>query len=485
LIKQEKKILGVNVIGGLRELGYTPEISIADIVDNSITHNAKNIEVRLWEGGNKYQDYVSISDDGDGMNEDEIINKAMEWGKNQNEVTDDIRDFSKYGLGLKLASIAHCRKLTVLSKGSKNEIHFRTLDLDEIHEKNELIISNKNNEELKFHIDRLEKKDSGTTIIWQNIEKLYESEVINKRYTHRVMVPIRDKIKKHLGMVFSNFLNEVQINMPFGKRNYNPKCEPWDPFVEKYSQKKPTEPINFEGNTIKTTFYILPKRTDFEDETEYENAAGPTGRWLDRQGIYIYRKGRLILPGGWHGLSYQGKKLEPKDNFQNRVRIKIDYDGKNDSKWKLRLSKSEAIIPGPIKSKLEQLLRNIFDEVKNSEKKVIKIKDTHGYDTPWEIIEKDNNSKIKINRKHKLIEKIKNDLSDKSDLSLLLNQLEQTIPNINTNKTIDNETGYMMEPKIMTEFKKLLNLYDEETVKNKLKDMYPNHTEFVESLNKI
>ena len=46
------------------------------------------------------------------------------------------------------------------------------------------------------------------------------------------MVPIRDKIQKHLGMVFSNFLNEVQINMPFGKRNYNPKCEPWDPFVE-------------------------------------------------------------------------------------------------------------------------------------------------------------------------------------------------------------------------------------------------------------
>ena len=70
-------------------------------------------------GRNKYQDYVSISDDGDGMNEDEIINKAMEWGKNQNEVTDDIRDFSKYGLGLKLASIAHCRKLDGFKQGIK------------------------------------------------------------------------------------------------------------------------------------------------------------------------------------------------------------------------------------------------------------------------------------------------------------------------------------------------------------------------------
>ena len=31
----------------------------------------KNIEVKLWEGGNKHTNYVSISDDGEGMNENE------------------------------------------------------------------------------------------------------------------------------------------------------------------------------------------------------------------------------------------------------------------------------------------------------------------------------------------------------------------------------------------------------------------------------
>ena len=45
MIKQETKAFGVSIIRGLRELGYTPEISIADIIDNSIAHKAKNIEV--------------------------------------------------------------------------------------------------------------------------------------------------------------------------------------------------------------------------------------------------------------------------------------------------------------------------------------------------------------------------------------------------------------------------------------------------------
>ena len=91
----------------------------------------------------------------------------------------------------------------------------------------------------------------------------------------------------------------------------------------KIFSKKPTEPINFDGNTIKTTFYILPKRTDFEDETEYENAAGPTGRWLDRQGIYIYRKGRLIVPGGWHGFVSRQRILNQKIISKIELELKL------------------------------------------------------------------------------------------------------------------------------------------------------------------
>ena len=43
----------------------------------------------------------------------------------------------------------------------------RTLDLDEIQKKTIYSLVIKNNEELKFHVDRTRKKDSGTTIIWQ------------------------------------------------------------------------------------------------------------------------------------------------------------------------------------------------------------------------------------------------------------------------------------------------------------------------------
>ena len=483
MIKQETKTFGVSIIRGLRELGYTPEISIADIIDNSIAHKAKNIEVKLWEGGSKHTNYVSISDDGEGMNENEIVNKAMEWGKDESEITDDVRDFSKYGLGLKLASIAHCTRLTVISKGSEGKINLRTMDLDEIEKQKKLFITNEPTDDLKDHINELETKTSGTTIVWHNLEKMYESEIIDKKYAHRAIIQIRDKIKKHIEMTFGNFLHEINIFMPLGSR-YKSKCLPWDPFIEKYSQKKPTEPIKDENNTIKTTFYILPKRTDFEQEHEFDQAAGSTGKWIDRQGIYIYRKGRLILPGGWHGLAYQGRKMESKDNYLNRIRVKIDYDGKNDSKWKLKVSKSEAIIPAPIRKRLEQLVTKIIDEVKNSEKKVSKVKDKSGYETPWIMTETKNIKKFTISRNHELIKKVRSDNNNKENFDLMLKEIEKSIPNYieQDKKIIATEKDKIIQPKIISEFINLIKDNNKESAKEKLKLRYPNYHEFVESL---
>ncbi len=418
------------------------------------------------------------------MNENEIVDKAMEWGKNENEVTDDERDFSKYGLGLKLASIAHCKRLTVISKGSDKKVNLRTLDLDKAEKTNNLFIVNEITDDLKVHVNELENKASGTTIVWQKIDKMYESEITNKRFAHRVKIQIRDKIKKHLEMTFGSFFPDITISMPMGKRHKS-ICKFWDPFLENYSQKKPTEHINDDGNTIKATFYILPKRTDFDEEYEYENAAGPTGKWLDRQGIYIYRKGRLIVPGGWHGLKYQNRILEPQDNFKNRIRIKIDYDGKNDSKWKLKVSKSEAIIPANIRKRLEQLLTKVIDEIKKSEKRIISFKDNIGNETPWIMKETNNQKKFLISREHNLIKKVRNSNNDKDEFELMLREIEKTVPSYFENNTFtdDNTKNRHMNAKIIAEFINLIKNENERNAKEKLKIKYPGNEDLIEGLN--
>lgn len=55
----------------LMRIGYTMPSAVSDILDNSITANAKNIEIRSLPG--LEEPNLSIVDDGEGMSPDELI----------------------------------------------------------------------------------------------------------------------------------------------------------------------------------------------------------------------------------------------------------------------------------------------------------------------------------------------------------------------------------------------------------------------------
>ena len=76
-----KELPIVRLLAGIRNMGYTFESAILDIVDNSVTAKAKNIHI-LIQGENKVDskiEKVIICDDGKGMNCDEVFN-ALELG---------------------------------------------------------------------------------------------------------------------------------------------------------------------------------------------------------------------------------------------------------------------------------------------------------------------------------------------------------------------------------------------------------------------
>ena len=65
------------LIESLRSFGYSPATAIADLLDNSITAGAGQIEVQFnWAGPDST---VTVLDDGGGMSEDELRN-AMRAG---------------------------------------------------------------------------------------------------------------------------------------------------------------------------------------------------------------------------------------------------------------------------------------------------------------------------------------------------------------------------------------------------------------------
>ena len=126
--------------------------------------------------------HVWICDDGLGMGSDELEN-AMQLGG----TTDDYEqgDLSKYGMGMKTASLSQASKLIVLSKKKKCQLtafswdmhHVNTVDKWEMFklEKSEIrkrmkLLENSSDGFIAAQIKKLFSGHSWTTVIWDDLK---------------------------------------------------------------------------------------------------------------------------------------------------------------------------------------------------------------------------------------------------------------------------------------------------------------------------
>ena len=131
-------------IESIRSLGYDLNIATSDLIDNSISANAKNIWVlHKWVAENSS---FIIYDDGQGMDEDELF-KAMALGSTSPTIERDPKDLGRFGLGLKVASWSQCRVLTVATKKENGELNIRKWDLDFVSKKNEWLLMKETDDE--------------------------------------------------------------------------------------------------------------------------------------------------------------------------------------------------------------------------------------------------------------------------------------------------------------------------------------------------
>ena len=102
-----------SLIEGLRDFGYTFNTSVADIIDNSIAASATHIEILASFSAGIPR--IAFIDNGKGMTREDL-RTAMRPGSHSPK---DLRakfDLGRFGLGLKTASFAQCRKLTVVTR---------------------------------------------------------------------------------------------------------------------------------------------------------------------------------------------------------------------------------------------------------------------------------------------------------------------------------------------------------------------------------
>lgn len=149
------------LIESLRDIGYSFNSALADIVDNSITAGATDV----WILAIPDDDFrIGIIDNGNGLAEDEL-KQAMRLGSTDPRQRRALNDLGRFGLGLKTASFSQCRRLTVASRNKENASAF-TWDLDLVVEQNAWnVIERTDLERIPF---MEELGDSGTLVLWRS-----------------------------------------------------------------------------------------------------------------------------------------------------------------------------------------------------------------------------------------------------------------------------------------------------------------------------
>ncbi|MEV1009771.1 ATP-binding protein, partial [Streptomyces sp. NPDC049881] len=113
------------MVASLSSLGYSLPAAVADLVDNSVSAEARNIDVDFtWDGQSSW---IAVTDDGRGMTEPELVT-AMTVAARGPSAERSATDLGRFGVGLKSASFSQCRKLTVATVRD-GSWHVRTWDL--------------------------------------------------------------------------------------------------------------------------------------------------------------------------------------------------------------------------------------------------------------------------------------------------------------------------------------------------------------------
>lgn len=412
MFEQECVPFAPSLIESMRSLGYSFPSAIADLLDNSISAKAKNIDIISSPG---IEPSLIILDDGNGMTEHELY-EAMRYGSSNPLETRREDDLGRFGLGMKAASLSQCRKLIVVSK-KEGMISAYSWDLDYvIDSKSWMLMGFKKEEMLQFpHIDQLLEKEHGTYIYLSEFDRIKEgtgnlSETFNK---------CLDDMINHLALVFHRFIDEgliIRVNQL--------ELEARDPFLSYHRATQRKRESSFRINNEKITLkpFILPHLSKLSQDDL--DKVGGKDRLRSEQGFYVYRNKRLIIWGTWF-------RLERKDELNKLARVMVDIPNSLDYMWSIDIKKSAATLPDIIK---KNMYNAVYESVLCSEavhtyrgRKEKKDKDI---EYVWERVKVRDGYEYQINRKIPQLELFQSTL-DESQLRLLgsvINTIEAAFP---------------------------------------------------------
>ena len=427
----------------MRALGYTTEVAVADIIDNSLDGGARRVHVKGDVSDSP--GWLWIFDDGHGMTLNEMVD-SLKLAAVSSVDDRGASDLGRFGLGLKTATFSQCRRLTLISRkdGQTEGICF---DLDELRLESDWTVRRLKPSEMASvpGFEQLDRFTAGTLVCWEKLDRLLESRPQGASGMGEVL----RSLKEHLGLTFHRWLEP--------DRGAGPRLElllnshpvtAIDPFIRHNRAVDMTVPesVNVGGDVIVVQAFTLPDSSKITGD-DAERADLGEGMFA-AQGFYFYRNRRLISHGGWAGLS--GRR-----DITKHSRVLVDLPNTADDLWQLDVMKNKVVPPVAARRAL-----NRFHSVGGRHSSRIltyrgRREVPEGVTPAWIPVTERGAFRYEPNPAHPLLEDALNDVSEPQKRKILraLSQMGLLIPyaDIRRRMSVDDELPSRDKPEVLVE----------------------------------
>lgn len=315
----------------VRASDYDLAEALVDLVDNSLVAGASTIRVSY--SADHRRPWVAVMDDGRGLTDDELGQVMMFPAASERS---EPGAPGKLLTGFKAASLSQARILTVLSRGSSGLLAARTWNFS----------GRAGSPRYAMRVDqealRITKglgfEGQGTVVLWREPDRLGRPEQLQRQI---------ESTARHLGLVFHRPLERGALKLTFGRL----PVAPMDPYLRLHpaTQDRGIEVLDHAGHRVRVNPVVLPHPFRL-GSSDHRSAL------TDRQGFYVYRGDRLVIPGGWLDLHTLD---EVEDTSLARVSVVIPPEAA--SHWELDLRNKSVRLPAPLSERLVRLADDVRD----------------------------------------------------------------------------------------------------------------------------
>jgi len=408
------------LLESMRDIGYSFESALADIVDNSISARATHIAI-VNDLDAEGRPYLGILDDGWGMGEDELTEAMRHGSRSPREVRAE-GDLGRFGLGMKTASFSQARRLTVVSRKA-GELAARRWDLDRVIHKDEWLLQKPAGAELSVIplVDRLTR--DGTLVLWERLDRL-DALGSKPDEAYAALDEMFKPARQHLALTFHRFiapepgdsLTPLQITI-----NGDPLAalDPFARIMNPQSDAQEVETIRVGAQTISVQAFTLPHHKRLSNVQLEALELGDS--LVQTQGLYVYRAKRLIAGGTWLGLA---RKAE----LTKLLRVRVDVPTALDTEWSIDVRKSRVQIPAIVRNRLRPLVQRMTE----SARRPYTYRGMRQASAPglplWSRVEERGALRYEVKRDHPLVAALREAAGDRGNVDSLLLAIEATLP---------------------------------------------------------